>query len=210
METKIPISCISNINNDNKKYINLIKCSYCNGIFYEPIYLKVDHCIICKNCFYNKCRINKDAIKKNELDKLYEKIDNKIYESLFKFKYFCPLCKLNNSNEKKEYQYDTLINHLKICNNQIIFKDLCRCTNILKIYLKDLFLKKNELDLINDNKILEKEIEKEKLTLNNKQLKIFLDNEEKKEKANYLNEIQKKHIKKKFIGKKRNIDKKKN
>ena len=71
-------------------------------------------------------------------------------------------------------------------------------------------MKKNELDLINDNKILEKEIEKEKLTLNNKQLKIFLDNEEKKEKANYLNEIQKKHIKKKFIWKKRNIDKKKN
>ena len=209
METKIPISCISNFNNDNKKYINLVKCPICNGIYYEPIFLKIENCIACKNCFYNKYRINKDNIKKNELDKLYEKIDIKKYESLFKFKYFCPLCKLNNSNENKEYQYDTLINHLKICENQIIFKDLCRCTNILKIYLKDLHLNKSEIDLINKNKILEKEIEIEKLTINKKQLKAFLDNEEKKEKENYLKEIQQKHIKKKFIGKKRNIDKKK-
>ena len=201
METKIPFSCISNFNDDNKKYINLIKCPICNGIYYDPIFLKIDNYIVCKNCFYNKYRINMDNIKKNELDKLYEKVDIKIYESLFKFNYFCPLCKLNNSNENKEYQYDTLINHLKICENQIVFKDLCRCTNILKIYLKDLYL-------IIENKILEKEIEKEKLTINNKKLKIFLDNEEKKEKENYLKEIQQKHIKKKFIGKKRNVNKK--
>ena len=203
METKIPISCISNFNNENKKYINLVKCPICNGIYFEPVFLKFDNCIVCKNCFENKYRINKDINNKNELNKLYEVIDIKKYDSLFKFKYYCPLCKLNNSNNNKEYQYDTLINHLKICDNQIIFKDLCRCTNILKIYLKDLYLKKNELDLIIENKILEKEIEMEKLTINNKKLKIFLNNEEKKEKENYIKEIQQKHIKKKFIGKKK-------
>ena len=203
METKIPISCISNFNNENKKYINLVKCPICNGIYFEPVFLKFDNCIVCKNCFENKYRINTDIINKNELNKLYEIIDIKKYDSLFKFKYYCPLCKLNNSNNNKEYQYDTLINHLKICDNQIIFKDLCRCTNILKIYLKDLYLKKNELDLIIENKILEKEIEMEKLTINNKKLKIFLNNEEKKEKENYIKEIQQKHIKKKFIGKKK-------
>ena len=184
-------------------YINLVKCPICNGIYFEPVFLKFDSCIVCKNCFENKYRINTDIINKNELNKLYEIIDIKKYDSLFKFKYYCPLCKLNNSNNNKEYQYDTLINHLKICDNQIIFKDLCRCTNILKIYLKDLYLKKNELDLIIENKILEKEIEMEKLTINNKKLKIFLNNEEKKEKENYIKEIQQKHIKKKFIGKKK-------
>ena len=55
---------------------------------------------------------------------------------------------------------------------------------------------------------MEKEIEMEKLTINNKKLKIFLNNEEKKEKENYIKEIQQKHIKKKFIGKKRNINEK--
>ena len=193
METKIPISCISNINNDNKKYINLIKCPYCNGIFYEPIYLKVDHCIICKNCFYNKYRINNDAIKKNELDKLYEKIDIKKYESLFKFKYFCPLCKLNNTNNNVEYEYDDLIKHINLCENQIIYKDLCRCTNIIKVCLKDI----DEPNIILENKILEKEYEYEKMSINYNKFKNYLKEVEREAEKENLN-------KKKFINKKRN------
>ena len=168
MEPKIPLSCISNLNDQNKKYIDLIKCPICGGVYFEPIYLKLDKYIACENCFFNKYKINKDNIKKSKLDILYEKINVKKLESLFKFNYYCPICKLNNSNNKKEYQYDNLIIHLKICDNQIVFKDLCRCTNILKIYLKDLYLKKNELDLLIENKILEKELEIEKFNINDK------------------------------------------
>ena len=67
-------------------------------------------------------------------------------------------------------------------------------------------MKKNELDLLIENKILEKELEMEKFNINDKQFKIFLDRE--REKENNFKEIQKKYIKKKFIGKKRNTSKK--
>ena len=208
MEPKIPLSCISNLNDQNKKYIDLIKCPICGGVYFEPIYLKLDKYIACENCFFNNYKINKDNIKKSKLYILYEKINVKKLESLFKFNYYFQIFKLNNSNNKKEYQYDNLIIHLKICDNQIVFKDLCRCTNILKIYLKDLYLKKNELDLLIENKILEKELEMEKFNINDKKFKIFLDREREKEKENNFKEIQKKYIKKKFIGKKRNTSKK--
>ena len=102
MEPKIPLSCISNLNDQNKKYIDLIKCPICDGVYFEPIYLKLDKYIACENCFFNKYKINKDNIKKSKLDILYEKINVKKLESLFKFNYYCPICKLNNSNNKKE------------------------------------------------------------------------------------------------------------
>ena len=205
MEAKIPIDCISNLDNENKKYLDSIKCCFCGGIFCEPIFLKIDCYIICKNCFFVKFKINKNSVRKSDLDKLFDKVDIKKYEALSKFKYFCPLCKLNKSNNK-EYQYGELINHLKICGNQIIFKDLCRCTNILKIYLKDMNFPENKYNIIIENKILEKEIEKEKLNIDNKKYKKFLDSDKNEKNAGKL----KKNINKKFIGKKRYSDKKHN
>ena len=209
MEAKIPIDCISNLDNDNKKYLDLIKCCFCGGIFYEPIFVKIDCYIICRNCFFVKFKINQSAVKKKDLDKLFNNVDIKKYDAFLKFKYFCPLCKLNKTNNI-EYQYSELINHLKICGNQIIFKELCRCTNILKIYLKDMDFEENKHNILIENKILEKEIEKEKLTLDNKKFKQFLDSEKKEKEKQIINEYLKKHINKKFIGKKRNSDNKNN
>ena len=200
MEAKIPIDCISNLNNENKKYLDLIKCCFCGGIFYEPILVKIDCYIICRNCFFVKFKINQNDVTKKDLDKLFNNVDIKKYEAFFRFKYFCPLCKLNKSNNK-EYQYTELINHLKVCGNQIIFKDLCRCTNILKINLKDVNFEENKHNIFIENKILEKEIENEKLNIDNKKFKKFLESE-------IINELSKKHINKKFIGKKRNSEKK--
>ena len=205
MEAKIPISCISDINNENKKFIDSIQCRICGGIFFEPILLKIDKYIVCKNCFFNKYKINNiDKIEKDKINMLIEKIAIKKIDALFKFKYFCPLCKSNNSITK-EYSYEDLISHLMTCENQMIFKDLCRCTNIIKIYLKDINMDINDYKIMLDNKILEKEIEMEKLTINYKKFQNYLNSEEKEN--NFIQKIQKKNIKKKFIGKKRKDNK---
>ena len=57
MEPKIPLSCISNLNDQNKKYIDLIKCPICGGVYFEPIYLKLDKFIACENCFFNTLHV---------------------------------------------------------------------------------------------------------------------------------------------------------
>ena len=211
MEEKIPISCLSNLDNENKKLLDSISCKICGGIFFEPIFLKIDKIIVCRKCFFNKHKINQNILSKEKSDILFEKIDIKNIDNLFKFKYFCPLCKSNNSNNKI-YDYNALINHLNYCDNQLLFKDLCLCTNIIKIYLKDIKLQRNDFKLLEENKILEKELEKEKSTLNNKEFKNYLESREKERQKSFKNN-QKSNIKtksfrknkfnKKFLGKKR-------
>ena len=63
----------------------------------------------------------------------------------------------------------------------------------------------NDYKIMLDNKILEKEIEMEKLTINYKKFQNYLNSEEKEK--NFIQKIQKKNIKKKFIGKKRKDNK---
>ena len=88
MEAKIPISCISDINNENKKFIDSIQCRICGGIFFEPIFLKIDKYIVCKNCFFNKYKINNiDKIEKDKINMLIEKIAIKKIDALFKFNF---------------------------------------------------------------------------------------------------------------------------
>ena len=192
MEAKIPFICISNLNEENKIYLDKIICYICKGVCVEPIILKIDKFIICMKCFYRKYNINYENI--STIKDLYDKINIKEYEYLFKFKYFCPLCKLNNTNNNVEYEYDDLIKHINLCENQIIYKDLCRCTNIIKVCLKDI----DEPNIILENKILEKEYEYEKMSINYNKFKNYLKEVEREaEKENNLN-------KKKFINKKRN------
>ena len=202
MENKIPTFCISNLNKENEKFIDTIKCHICGGILYEPIFVKIDKYIACRKCFFNKYKINADIIERNKSEYLYEIINIKNLQNLFKFKYFCPLCKSNNSNNK-EYEYDALINHLKICENQILFKDLCRCTNIIKLYLKDVNMNNEGIKIILENKILEKEIEIEKLNFDKKKFQNYIVSEQTEKIIEKYDKIKKRHIKKKFIGTKR-------
>ena len=104
-----------------------------------------------------------------------------------------PLCKSNNSINK-EYSYDELISHLMICENQIIFRDLCRCININKIYLKDINMDINDYKIMLNNIVLEKEIEMEKLTIDKKKYQKYLNSEEREK--NSIEKIKKKNIKK--------------
>ena len=201
MEAKIPIICISVKNDEDKKFIDSIQCPICRGVFFEPIFLKLEKSIVCKNCFFNKYKINNiDKIDKDKINMLFEKINSKNIDALFKFKYFCPLCKSNNSINK-EYSYDELIYHLMTCGNQIIFRDLCRCINIITIYLKDINMDINDYKIMLENIVLQKEIEMEKLTINNKNFQKYLNSEEKEQNSN--EKIKKKNIKKKFIGRKK-------
>ena len=54
MEAKIPITCVSIKKDVYKKFIDLIRCTICGGVFFEPIFLKLEKSIVCKNCFFNK------------------------------------------------------------------------------------------------------------------------------------------------------------
>ena len=210
MNAKIPIFCISNQNEQNKKFIDSIRCHICGGVYFEPIYLKIEKFIVCKNCFFEQHKKNNNHIDKSNLKLLFDEIDYKKIEPLFKFKYYCPLCKSNNSNNE-EYAYDKLIEHLSICKNQVLFRELCRCTNIIKIYLKDIDMEENDYKIILENEILKKEIEKENLEINIKEFRNYLNHKEKDCDAS-LNKNHKKNIKtnikKKFIGKKRKGSKK--
>ena len=201
MNAKIPIFCISNLNEENKKNIDSIRCLICGGVYFEPIFLKIDNCYVCKNCFFDKIKTSNNLIDKSKLNLIFEKIDYKNIDALFQFKYYCPICKFNNC-DNEEYAYDKLIEHLKICKNQIIFKELCRCTNIIKIYLKDIDMNGNDYKIMRENEILEKEIEKEKLKINNKNFRNYLISKE-KDKEDTINKSHKKNINKKFVGKKR-------
>ena len=201
MNAKIPIFCISNLNEENKKNIDSIRCLICGGVYFEPIFLKIDNCYVCKNCFFDKIKTSNNLIDKSKLNLIFEKIDYKKIDALFQFKYCCPICKVNNC-DNEEYAYDKLIEHLKICKNQIIFKELCRCTNIIKIYLKDIDMNGNDYKIMRENEILENEIEKEKLKINNKNFRNYLISKE-RDKEETINKSHKKNISKKFVGKKR-------
>ena len=203
MEPKIPISCISNINNENKKFIDSIKCCICKGIYFEPIFLKYENCFACKNCFCCKFKIDKSELNKKDYDIFYEKLDVTKLVNLYRFKYFCPICKSNDINNNTEYNYIELTNHLKNCGNQIIFRELCRCLNIIKIYLKDIETEDNKYSkLIYENNLLEREIEMEKKSLNDKKFKEFLKSQ-KELNSKSLDKKHNKNINKKFIGIKR-------
>ena len=83
MEAKIPITCVSIKKDEYKKFIDLIRCPICGGVFFEPIFLKLEKSIVCKNCFFNKYKINNI----DKIDMLFEKIDIKNMDALFKFNF---------------------------------------------------------------------------------------------------------------------------
>ena len=60
----------------------------------------------------------------------------------------------------------------------------------------------NDYKIMRENEILEKEIEKEKLKINNKNFRNYLISKE-RDKEETINKKKKKNINKKFVGKKR-------
>ena len=181
MEPKIPISNIVNLNNEDNSLIYKIKCSFCGGVLLDPLYSKKDNKIYCKECFYKLYYIDKNN-QDIDIGKLYNKIEIRNINEINKLKYYCPQCiKNNNNNENKvEYTYNSLMNHLITCPNKVILKKLCKnynCDKKIDIYLKDIDKKENIEEILLNNYILEKEIEKEKLQLNFPNYKKYLNSQ---------------------------------
>ena len=237
MEPKIPLFCISNMDKENNSILYKIKCLYCKGVFYDPVYSKIDNCIYCKDCFYKVNNIDKN--EEQDIGKLYNKLEKKEMDYLYKFNYYCPLCLKNNNNNNNKnsynrvaYTYDALMLHLIICDNQIIFNNACHgflCNNIINIYLKDINEQENISDIILANQTLEKEIEKELLNINYKDYSNYLklqlkkkNKEDNKKNINIKNELlnkkrkqerqekQEKQEKQENTVKKNNVNKNKN
>ena len=204
MEPQIPISCISNLNDNNKPILNNIKCLNCGGVYFEPVFSIKEKNIFCKKCFYK--RNNIDSIPGQDISKLYFNIENNKMNYLNQFKYYCPFCLKNNLNNNKEYTYDSLRIHLVTCQNKIVLNKICifnYCYNIMNIHLKDVNQYENIDKIILANNILEKEIENEKLQLNYIDYKNYLNTQIKISKDNKKNS----NIKNEYLNKKRKNEK---
>ena len=168
---KIPFSSIKNPSlSENDK--QLIKCSLCDGILYEPIFSPKNRLNYCKTCFLEKNQIS------NNNNNIYQQCSKQIRKNLNLYKYSCP----NFDFEEKDYTYDELINHLIICENNKISCPSCGGETFIKN------LEKNEKEKLMKNliknKILERELEYQK--------SIIVEMEKEKEKTNPVNKIKEK------------------
>ena len=210
MEAKIPLNCISNIDNNNYLILHKIKCILCNGIYYDPVISKKNNCIYCKDCFYKINNINRN--EEQDISKLYNKLETKKLSSLYIFDYYCPLClkkDINNTN-KKTYTYDALMLHLITCENQVIYTKPCStylCGNALNIYLKDTDKEQNLNNILLSNETLEKEIERELLNIDYKEYKKYLKSKNATKNKADIKKNDNNTLKKELLSKKRKYEK---
>ena len=197
MIEKIPFSSLKkNTLTENEK--NSIKCTLCNGIFYEPIYSTKNKLNYCKTCFLLKNNINPESLTIN-YSTLYQPCLKQVKKVLNSYNYTCP----NYDIDEKEYTYDNLINHLIICDNSKINCSFCGKETFLKNCEKN--EKQKLITTLIRNKILERELEyqksrivemekEKKETKEKKEIKEKIEKKEKKEKIPRIKTVKKERI----------------
>ena len=170
MLEKIPFSSLKN-HQELEIEEKLIKCPFCNGILYEPIFSTKKGKNCCKSCLLSQNNIEQENLSIN-YSHLFKPISKQIKNKLNNYEYICPLEYMENT-EGKQYNYDELINHLIICDNNKIKCPSCGADKFLKNILEK-NEKKKLTDILINNKILERELEYQKSVI------VEMENEKKK------------------------------
>ena len=158
MVEKIPFSSLKNPEQSEIEE-KLMKCSYCDGILYEPVISTKNRLNYCKTCLLEQNNIDQENLSLN-YSTLYKQAPKQIKAKLNSFQYTCPNFDFEENTDEKQYNYDELINHLIICDNNKIKCPSCGTEKFLKDIENN--EKQKLIKILMKNKILEKELEYQK------------------------------------------------
>ena len=159
MEAKIPLISLKDPPSSDVSF-KLIKCPLCEGILYDPVYNSQTKKNYCKQCFQSQNNNKKEKNPSLTHNNLYHPSVKESKKNLNLYKYVCPNFDFEENKKEKEYNYDELINHLIVCENNKISCPECGNNTFLKSL--DVESKKELEKILMRNKILERELEYQK------------------------------------------------